>query len=80
MNRVITLGEHIIQNQSRFDYATGELSSLLSSLRLAAKVVNAEINKAGLVDDLMGSLGQQNVQGEDQKKLDVYANRIFILP
>lgn len=78
MKRVITLGEHIIHNQSRFAYATGELSALLSSLRLAAKVVNAEINKAGLVDDIMGSHGEQNVQGEEQQKLDVYAHRIFI--
>ena len=78
MKRVITLGEHIIHNQSRFSYATGELSALLSSLRLAAKVVNAEINKAGLVDDIMGSHGEENIQGEEQQKLDVYAHRIFI--
>ncbi|MEE9374443.1 MAG: class 1 fructose-bisphosphatase [Saprospiraceae bacterium] len=78
MNRIITLGEHIIQSQSKHQYATGELSALLSALRLSAKVVNAEINKAGLVDDIMGSVGAENVQGEDQTKLDVYANRIFI--
>lgn len=78
INRVVTLGEFIIQNQNAFPYATGELSALLSSLRLAAKVVNAEINKAGLVDDIMGKVGTENVQGEEQQKLDVYANRIFI--
>ena len=78
MNRFITLGEHIIQTQTEHKNATGELSALLSALRLSAKVVNAEINKAGLVDDILGSVGSENVQGEDQKKLDVYANRIFI--
>ncbi len=78
INRVVTLGEFIIQNQNAFPYATGELSALLSSLRLAAKVVNAEINKAGLVDDIMGKVGTENVQGEEQQKLDVYANKIFI--
>ena len=78
IDRVVTLGEFIIQNQNAFPYATGELSALLSSLRLAAKVVNAEINKAGLVDDIMGKVGKENVQGEEQQKLDVYANKIFI--
>ena len=78
MNRIITLGEHIIQTQTEHKYATGELSALLSALRLSAKVVNAEINKAGLVEDIMGSVGNQNVQGEDQQKLDIYAHRIFI--
>ena len=78
MHNIITLGEFIIQRQSDFPYATGQLSRLLSALRLAAKVVNSEINKAGLVDDIMGGLGQTNVQGEQQQKLDVYANDIFI--
>jgi len=78
LNRVITLGEHIIQNQSTYKHASGELSALLSALRLSAKVVNAEINKAGLVEDIMGSSGNENVQGEDQKKLDVYAHNLFI--
>jgi fructose-1,6-bisphosphatase I len=45
---------------------------------LAAKVLNSQINKAGLVDDILGSLGEINVQGEDQKKLDVYANELFV--
>ena len=78
MARITTLGEFIIQRQSDFPYAKGELSSLMSALRLATKVVNSEINKAGLVDDIMGSAGQENVQGEVQQKLDVYANRIFM--
>ena len=78
MSRVITIGEFIVQNQTQHLSAKGELSRLLSAIRLAAKVVNSQTNKAGLVDDIMGSIGVQNIQGEEQKKLDVYANRIFI--
>ena len=72
-----TLGEFIIENQSSFKYSSGELSSLLNSIRLAAKVVNHEVNKAGLVD-IIGAAGDTNIQGEDQQKLDVYANNKFI--
>ncbi|AVR44553.1 class 1 fructose-bisphosphatase [Christiangramia fulva] len=72
-----TLGEFIIENQADFPYSSGELSRLINSLRLAAKVVNHEVNKAGLVD-ILGANGETNVQGEDQQKLDVYANRKFI--
>jgi len=74
---IVTLGEFIVQRQQDFPYAKGELSRLLSAIRLAAKVVNSQTNKAGLIDDIMGSFGQENVQGEVQQKLDVYANRIF---
>lgn len=72
-----TLGEFIIENQSSFQYSSGELSSLLNSIRLAAKIVNHEVNKAGLVD-IIGAAGDTNIQGEDQQKLDVYANTKFI--
>ena len=72
-----TLGEFIIENQSDFKYSSGELSRLLNSLRLAGKVVNHEVNKAGLVD-ITGAAGDTNIQGEDQQKLDVYANEVFI--
>ena len=72
-----TLGEFIIENQEEFKYSSGELSRLINSIRLAAKVVNHEVNKAGLVD-ILGAAGDTNVQGEDQQKLDVYANEIFI--
>lgn len=73
----LTLGEFIIEKQADFPYSTGELSSLLSSIRLAGRIVNREVNKAGLVD-IFGSVGKNNVQGENQQKLDVYANNIFI--
>ncbi|MBL85650.1 MAG: class 1 fructose-bisphosphatase [Winogradskyella sp.] len=72
-----TLGEFIIENQASFKYTSGELSRLINSIRLAAKVVNHEVNKAGLVD-ILGAAGDTNVQGEDQQKLDVYANTKFI--
>ncbi|MBL4887212.1 MAG: class 1 fructose-bisphosphatase [Flavobacteriaceae bacterium] len=72
-----TLGEFIIKNQDEFQYSSGELSRLINSIRLAAKVVNHEVNKAGLVD-ILGAVGDINIQGENQQKLDVYANNIFI--
>ena len=72
-----TLGEFIIENQKSFKYTSGELSRLINAIRLAAKVVNHEVNKAGLVD-IIGAAGDTNIQGEDQQKLDVYANDLFI--
>ncbi len=77
MTNHITLGEYIIENQNDFQYSSGELSSLLSSIKLAAKIVNHEVNKAGLVD-ILGNAGNTNIQGEDQQKLDVYANEVFM--
>jgi fructose-1,6-bisphosphatase I len=80
MNTVITLGQFIISRQSDFPYSKGELSRLLRDIGIAAKIVNREVNKAGLVDILgaAGVGGEVNVQGEEQKKLDVYANEQFI--
>jgi len=72
----MTLGEFIIGNQEDFKYSSGELSRLINSIRLAAKVVNHEIRKAGLVD-IIGAAGDINVQGEAQQKLDVLANDLF---
>ncbi len=72
-----TLGEFIIENQADFPGSSGELSRLINSIRLAAKVVNHEVNKAGLVD-IIGAYGETNVQGEEQQKLDVMANKKFI--
>ena len=74
---MITLGQFIIERQSDFPYAKGELSRLLRDIGIAAKIVNREVNKAGLVD-ILGEYGAVNVQGEDQKKLDVFANEQFI--
>lgn len=75
--KVSTLDEFTIQQLRNFPKATGELSSLLRDIGLAAKRVNVEVNKAGLVD-ILGDAGAVNVQGEDVKKLDVYANNQFM--
>lgn len=75
--KIKTLGEFIIDKQSQFQYSSGELSRIINSIRLAAKVVNYKVNKAGLVD-ITGAAGEVNIQGENQQKLDVYANEIFI--
>ena len=72
-----TLVEFIINKQSEFKYSSGELTRLINSIRLAGKIVNHEVNKAGLVD-ILGTAGEENIQGEDQQKLDVYANEVFI--
>lgn len=68
-----TLGEFIVDKQQDFPHATGELTALLSAIKLGAKIINRNINKAGLVD-ILGSSGVKNVQGEAQMKLDLYAN------
>ena len=72
-----TLGEFVIENQAAFQYSSGEFSRLINAIRLACKVVNHEVNKAGLVD-ILGTAGDTNIQGEDQQKLDVLANEKFI--
>jgi len=74
--QVLTLDEFTIQQLRNFPGATGELSSLLRDIGLAAKRVNVEVNKAGLVD-ILGDAGTINVQGEEVKKLDIYANNQF---
>jgi len=71
------LGQFILEKQADFPYAKGELSRLLRDIGIAAKIVNREVNKAGLAD-ILGEAGTTNVQGEGQKKLDVYANEQFI--
>lgn len=76
-SRVVTLNQFIIDRQADFPYASGEFSRLLYHIAVAAKIVNQKVNKAGLVD-ILGEAGSINVQGEDQKKLDVLANEQFI--
>ena len=71
--KILTLDEFTIFQLRQFPSATGELSSLLRDIGLAAKRINVEVNKAGLVD-ILGDAGSVNVQGEDVKKLDIYAN------
>ena len=75
--KVQTLDEFTIQQMRDFPNATGELSGLLRDIGLASKRVNVEVNKAGLVD-ILGDAGEVNVQGEEVKKLDVFANNQFV--
>lgn len=70
------LDRFIKNNQSQFQYASGELSQLLRDIALASKVVNREVNKAGLID-IMGAAGSTNTGGDQQQKLDVLANIRF---
>ncbi|HPH47028.1 MAG TPA: class 1 fructose-bisphosphatase [Chryseolinea sp.] len=72
----VALDRFIKNNQDQFQFASGELSQLLRDIALASKVVNREVNKAGLID-IMGAVGSQNSGGEDQQKLDVLANIRF---
>ncbi len=74
---ILTLDEFTLQQLRNFPKATGELSRLLREIGLAAKRVNVEVNKAGLVD-ILGDEGTTNIQGEEVKKLDVYANNQLI--
>ncbi|HIP37190.1 MAG TPA: class 1 fructose-bisphosphatase [Crocinitomix sp.] len=78
MENVTTLGEFIIEKQQDFPGSSGEFSRILSGIRLASKVVSQQINKAGLLTDILGTAGSENIQGEQQQKLDVYANEQFI--
>lgn len=75
--KVLTLDEFTIQQLRNFPMATGELSGLLRDIGLSAKRIHVEVNKAGLVD-ILGDAGAINVQGEDVKKLDVFANNQFM--
>ncbi|MBL4560016.1 MAG: class 1 fructose-bisphosphatase [Labilibaculum sp.] len=76
-NNVQTLNQFIIQRQSDHAGAKGELSRLLHHIGIASKIVNRAVNKAGLID-ILGEHGDRNVQGEDQQKLDIFANTHFI--
>lgn len=72
-----TLARHIYEEERKYPEATGELSDLLHDLSLAAKVISLEVNKAGLVD-ILGFTGDENIHGEQVKKLDIYANDMMI--
>lgn len=76
MKDLITLGEFVIRQQHEYPGATGDLSQIFGAIRLASKLVHREINKAGIAD-IVGGAGNENVQGEQQQKLDVYANEKF---
>ncbi len=77
MKGLKTLTQFIIERQADFPYATGELSRLLNDIATAAKVINSEVNKAGLAN-ILGVAGSENIQGEAQQKLDIFADEQFI--
>lgn len=77
MNRIITLDEFIIRGQNAYTDATGHLTRLLRDIGIAAKIVNREVNKAGLVN-ILGVAGSDNASGDDVQKLDIFANQVFI--
>lgn len=71
------MDEFTIQETRKFPNATGELSSILRDIGLACKIINKQVLKAGLVD-ILGAHGATNVQGEEQMKLDVFADETLI--
>lgn len=73
----MTVQQHIVREQQRFPEASGEFSLLLSAITLASKKIQTEVRRAGL-NDILGEYGSENVQGESQQKLDVYANDMMI--
>lgn len=77
MGRIITLDEFIIRGQKKYTDSTGHLTRLLRDIGIAAKIVNREVNKAGLVN-ILGVAGSDNSSGDDVQKLDIFANEVFI--
>lgn len=77
MSKIITLNDFILDRQKDFPYSTGELTRILNDIVTASKMVNRDVNKAGLAD-ILGSKKNVNVQGEIQQKLDVIADKAFI--
>lgn len=76
--RLLTLDEFTIRETRKFPQATGELSAILRDIGLACKLINKQVNKAGLAADILGKQGNTNVQGEEQMKLDVFADEMLI--
>ena len=76
INQVISLSQFIADQQSKHPEASGDLSKIFRDIKFAAKIVNRDVRKAGLVD-VLGAHGTVNVQGEEVKKLDMLANEEF---
>src|SRR5919109_5179054 len=76
-SEIVTLQAHILQQQSRYPEASGQFSWILSALSISAKMITSHVRRARL-DDVLGSMGNENVQGEQQQKLDVIANDILL--
>lgn len=76
-NDIVTLQAHILQQQTRYPEASGQFSWILSALSISAKMIASHVRRARL-DDVLGTVGNHNVQGEQQQKLDVIANDILL--
>ncbi|MDB4286108.1 class 1 fructose-bisphosphatase [bacterium] len=74
---ILTLEQFIIRQEQNFPYATGQFSKIIRDVVLAARIINREVNKAGLVD-ILGLTGDTNIQGEEVQKLDLFANEQMI--
>ena len=74
--RLMTIERHIIEQQKQFPAATGEFSALLYDIAFAAKIISRDVRKAGLVD-ILGYTGAENVQGEQVRKLDEFADDVI---
>lgn len=73
----ITLTRHIIEGQTAHPGATGEFSTIMAQIALAAKIIARDLSRAGLID-ILGTTGAINVQGEVVQKLDEMANETFV--
>lgn len=78
MSHIITLSDFIMERQAEFPGSSGELSRILNDISIASKIVARDVRRAGLVDHILGSQGDVNIQGEEQQKLDVIADTQFI--
>jgi fructose-1,6-bisphosphatase I len=74
MSKIITIERFILENQPI--NARGEFTNLLYDIALAAKIIAHKTNRAGLTD-ILGRAGAVNIQGEQQQKLDVYADEVI---
>lgn len=75
--KFVTLYRHIIEEEREYPSATGQLSDLLADIALACKLISLEVNRAGLID-IMGFTGDENVHGEQVKKLDEFAHNTLV--
>jgi len=73
-----TLSRHVLQQLHSFSPEAQDLSAIMTRIALAAKLISRRLSRAGLMADVLGFTGDTNVQGESVKKMDVYANDVFI--
>ncbi|PSF38481.1 class 1 fructose-bisphosphatase [Aphanothece hegewaldii CCALA 016] len=73
-----TLSRHVLQQSESFSPEAQDLSAIMSRIALAGKLISRRLSRAGLMADVLGFTGETNVQGESVKKMDIYANEVFI--